>query len=292
MPVQKRFAFTLVELLVVIAIIGVLVALLLPAVQAAREAARRTQCINNLHQLGIAIHAYHDSLQVMPPAFIADPTKGWTPSWAWTSLILPQIEQKPMHDALGVTTQQFGGGAAFALPTPETQTVLKSYICPSDIGPKLNHRKGDHAKSNYRALHGNVSSPTVSMATIGDSNGTIIANCNFSMGKVTDGLSSTLVAGETTLDWDPSNGKKGAIWAGMRGLDSTGLHISDIVWWLNDEPDWKINGTGEQAFGSRHPSGASFLFGDGATKFIQDSIEGETLKRLVARDDGEVVGNF
>src|SRR5689334_23469471 len=89
---RKRTTFTLVELLVVIAIIGVLVALLLPAVQAAREAARASQCKNNLKQLGIALHNYHDVMRVLPPGWIADKPEG-VPGWGWASLVMRYMEQ-------------------------------------------------------------------------------------------------------------------------------------------------------------------------------------------------------
>lgn len=287
---KLRRAFTLVELLVVIGIIGVLVALLLPAVQRAREASRRTECSNKLHQLGLAIHNYHDLHLKIPPAFFIDPA-AWKPSWAWTSLILPQMELQSLHDALDVTGSPFGGGVAFAPATPESQTPVPAYVCPTDPGPRLNHRKGDHGKSNYRAVLGNVTTPSATIAILTSTNGTIIANSVLMLSNVTDGLSNTIVIGECRLD-PGAAGKKGAIWVGMRGLDSSGLHISDIIWWLNDEPDWKINGLGEQAFGSRHAAGASFLMGDGAVRFVFDTIDGTTLKALVSREDGETPGEF
>ena len=94
-------AFTLIELLVVIAIIAVLIALLLPAVQAAREAARRVQCANNLKQIGLALHGYHDVWQTFPPAYLARPVTGLElgAGWAWGTLILPYSEQRPVYDA-------------------------------------------------------------------------------------------------------------------------------------------------------------------------------------------------
>src|SRR5688500_14607520 len=107
---KRKFGFTLVELLVVIAIIGVLVALLLPAVQAAREAARRMACSNNLRQIGIGLHNYHDTYKTFPPAISY--WGPWVPqgqmpnreAWAWSVLLLPFVEQSPLHDQLRVTT--------------------------------------------------------------------------------------------------------------------------------------------------------------------------------------------
>src|SRR5437868_1890332 len=96
---SRRHAFTLVELLVVIAIIGVLVALLLPAVQMAREAARMTQCKNNLRQIGIAIHNRHNSHGALPPGWTADQPEG-TPGWGWASELLPQLEQGNLYQSI------------------------------------------------------------------------------------------------------------------------------------------------------------------------------------------------
>lgn len=124
-----RRGFTLVELLVVIAIIGVLVALLLPAVQAARESARRTQCGNNLKQLGLAVHNYHDSFNYFPPGGVSYGACCATPTYqTWSLAILPHMEQKPLYDRYD-----------FNLPNEDpvnhavVQTFLKSQICPSDL---------------------------------------------------------------------------------------------------------------------------------------------------------------
>ena len=144
---RRRMAFTLVELLVVIAIIGVLVGLLLPAVQAAREAARRTQCINNLKNLGLALHNYHDSNKHFPPGFeLAD---YFVPTWGWTYYTLPQLEQAGLHDLLARGTNSrnrtlaevFADAAAKGgLSSPEAialQTQMPIFRCPSDSTPPL-----------------------------------------------------------------------------------------------------------------------------------------------------------
>ena len=103
---RVRTAFTLVELLVVIAIIGILVALLLPAIQAAREAARRTQCVNNLKQIGLGLQNYHDTYKTFPPGILYwQPGGGANQMWGWSALILPQVEQTQLHDQMGVTTR-------------------------------------------------------------------------------------------------------------------------------------------------------------------------------------------
>jgi prepilin-type processing-associated H-X9-DG protein len=264
---------------------------LLPAVQAARESARSTQCKNNLRQIGIALHHYHDVRNVFPPAFLAKSDR-WRPSWTWTSFLLPHLEQGGLYDDLRIETSKFGGAVDFASnPTPATQTVLGVFLCPSCTGDELNHRKSQHAKSNYRAVMGNVSLPRTNYPVLTRQNGAFYTNSTISIARITDGSSNTIAAGECLLE---SGGydKKGAIWTGMRGEKDHILYISDTMWWLNSEALWKINGGGQQAFSSRHPGGAHFMLADGSVRFIQDSIDGATLEGLAARNDGRVLGDF
>jgi prepilin-type N-terminal cleavage/methylation domain-containing protein/prepilin-type processing-associated H-X9-DG protein len=157
---SRRSGFTLIELLVVIAIIGVLISLLLPAVQKVREAANRTQCLNNMKQIGLALHNYHDTYKRFPPAFDSGfrpwrpaPNTGWTPYWSWMAMILPFIEQDnlwnlatkwasqdPTEAVFPPTTYFFwpwgdfwSNWATTKTPNPALATVVKTYICPSEI---------------------------------------------------------------------------------------------------------------------------------------------------------------
>ena len=288
---SRRQAFSLVELLVVIAVIAILVSLLLPAVQAARGSARAVQCKNHLRQIGLALHNYHDIHGGFPPAFLGE-ASGWRPSWTWTTFLLPHLEQSGLFDDLQVTSAEFGGGAAFAdAPSPATQTVLSVYTCPSDIGPDWNHRKSDHAKLSYHGVLGNETQLISSHPALIRQNGLFFVNSHVSVTGVTDGSSHTLAVGECRLDSGPA-GKRGAIWAGMRGASNNTLWLSDTVWWANAEPDWLINGPGEQAFSSHHPGGAHFVFADGSVRLVAETIEGDTLARLAARNDGEPLGDF
>ncbi|HRX78605.1 MAG TPA: DUF1559 domain-containing protein, partial [Pirellulaceae bacterium] len=135
--------FTLVELLVVIAIIGILVALLLPAVQAAREAARRMQCGNNLKQIGLSMHNYHDTYKTLPPGYLMKRTSPTVclpnlNSWGWGALLLPFMEQSPLHDKLKVgDISIFQAGATPAL-LAAMNVSINSYRCPSDVAPDTN----------------------------------------------------------------------------------------------------------------------------------------------------------
>ncbi len=287
----RRSAFSLVELLVVIAIIAILCALLLPAVQAARESARAAQCKSNLRQIGLALHQHHDTFGSFPAAFLGRPDR-WYSSRTWTVSVLPYLEQAALFDELDRSPAPFDEQTPWAdQPTATTRKTLSVYTCPSDTGPDWNHRKSHHAKSNYRGILGNETQLICSYPTLIDQLGLMYVNSHVSLSEVTDGSSHTLAAGECRLD-PGDEGKRGAIWAGMRGWADETLWLSDTVWWLNAEPDWLLNGPGEQAFSSRHPGGVHFVFVDGAVQLIADTIDGRTLECLAARNDGEPIRDF
>ncbi|MDZ7619309.1 MAG: DUF1559 domain-containing protein, partial [Patescibacteria group bacterium] len=245
------------ELLVVITIIGILIALLLPAVQAAREAARSLQCKNNLKQIGLAFHSYHQSLRTFPPAFIpigSDRERGW----GWGSFILPYIEQQPLYDSIGVAN-----GGKMPVPTADNglQATIAAYICPSDqfspTGTLFNHAYG---KSNYTISEG-ISYSTSPMTRIED---------------IRDGTSNTMLVGERdAVD------QVAAIWPGFS-------HTSAAV---NFRCTWPIgtrlqrDSSGElvyklgvdlcrrHALTSVHPGGVNVVFCDGSVRFLSANIE-------------------
>jgi prepilin-type N-terminal cleavage/methylation domain-containing protein/prepilin-type processing-associated H-X9-DG protein len=301
-----RTAFTLVELLVVIAIIGVLVALLLPAVQAARESARRTQCTNNLKQIGIALHNYSDTLRTLPPGSI------WYSSAAPANAnnrgpillhILPFIEQQPLYDKFDLSQppdgQTLPGGALLAA------TMIKTYTCPSDKNFNLLNGRAIH---NYTASSGPTAHSDNSACSCSawsswnayslgpygnatDFAGPFIRMARgVRMGEVTDGLSTTIFFGEVRRDcsahvrtgWLSSNN--------ANGLTSTLIPIN-----TNTCDDTAANGcqrpcnwSTELGFKSLHPSGANFLFGDGAVRFVSQNIDHDNYQALGGKSDGRV----
>lgn len=177
---RRRVGFTLIELLVVIAIIAILIALLLPAVQQAREAARRTQCRNNLKQLGLALHNYHDVHSRFPPGFVSqfdvntidDITSSEPGMFAWGALILPYVEQGNLYESLDpggqfTLDQKLADPTTFPNFKAALQTPLSVFRCPSDSGPPLNDFRPEHPESEqtggfyHRMVWDNVSPDSV-----------------------------------------------------------------------------------------------------------------------------------
>jgi len=193
---KRRRGFTLIELLVVIAIIGVLVALLLPAVQSAREAARRSQCINNLKQMGLALHNYESAIGSFPPGAGGQPSvvgggsAGWG-EWSAHSMMLPYLEQKPIYDAINfmfVGTHDRGG----ELNRTVWVTRINSFLCPSD---------GNAGRSNINNYHGCVGTSTYdgwgSPGGPRQTTGIFTKYLVYGIRDVTDGTSSTIAFSET-----------------------------------------------------------------------------------------------
>jgi prepilin-type N-terminal cleavage/methylation domain-containing protein/prepilin-type processing-associated H-X9-DG protein len=278
---STRLAFTLIELLVVIAIIGVLIGLLLPAVQKVRAAANRIKCANNLKQMGLAMHNYVGTLECFPPAYQAAGTNG---GWGWGTFILPYMEQQALCNALNPMNNAFGQGTNPGTPDANTQLPLSLYRCPADTGPALNSQKFNFATSSYRAVVG-TSYPGDPYVPLTDYGGIMFQNSRTRMSDILDGTSNTLLIGECLLLDDGT--KNGAIWAGMAGSVGTTEYVSSVMWWL-DVPPYNVNGTGIQAFSSGHPGGANFVFADGSVRFFPDSADITTLRWMAGRNDGVV----
>ncbi|GAA4420954.1 DUF1559 domain-containing protein [Bremerella cremea] len=282
---RSRSAFTLVELLVVIAIIGILIALLLPAVQQAREAGRRMQCQNNFKQMGLALHNYHDVFGGLPAAYYRDPDY-YNRGWGWGSMILPQLEQENLYNVMEVAHERIPRD-----PNVNTQTVLNAFRCPSDTGPDLNPERNDQGMSNYVAVQGADSAGGYRSSSddLGDYGGFMFQVSHIKFRDATDGLSNSLVVGERSY-WNkaPERPWLGAQWVGV--TYNAGYAGVMRCLWNND--DYQLNGEASWAFASNHPGGVQFLLGDGAVKFLPETIDGTTLIRLAQRNDGEVIGSF
>jgi prepilin-type N-terminal cleavage/methylation domain-containing protein/prepilin-type processing-associated H-X9-DG protein len=298
--------FTLVELLVVIAIIGILVGLLLPAVQAAREAARRMQCSNNLKQLGLAIHNYHDAHKTFPSGYIR--TSGGA-GWGWGALSLPFIEQQAMNEQLQVTRANLDT----VLSSPPAnmaalmQTPISSFLCPSDTGYDGNFilplsPRGRNAYnpggiqasvSNYKGSAGVLSPqhvPSGSGAVPRDSRGVFFGNGKVRVADVSDGTSNTIAIGEAD-----TRIRRSGSWVGIRS-GNTLAHSSVyfVVSWAgarlnqpgvapfpphgnsgspDSNPGLNTPPGANQGFGSLHAGGANFCLADGSVHFISQDIE-------------------
>ena len=295
----------------VIAIIGILVALLLPAVQAAREAARRTQCINNLKQIGIASHLYHDAKKAFPPGICVpignasgqvfpsscpggsangcppQPIVGkWGSSLTW---ILPYMELGPLYSSLDLSQREYAsctGASSFGA------TVISGYICPSDEATnKVMVYTGTYyfGINSYFSNAGTKSWPITS-ATF---NGVVFYNSHVKVSAITDGTSHTLLVGERSSDdptWNqatPLADYRGWAWNSYNsGQDSLG----DTAWPLNSKAILIGADPRKTNFGSNHPGGANFIFCDGSSQFLTLESSGDliTLQRLSMRADGDV----
>ncbi len=287
----RRRAFTLIELLVVIAIIAILIGLLLPAVQKVREAAARSTCSNNLHQMMLGLHSYHDATGALPPAF-KTPSNFYS-GWGWSAFLLPYLEQGPLYDQMNVSENTYFGGNVYTCtpanvtPTGTSQLKLKVFRCPADTGPDQNNLRQNHGLSNYRAVAGPYTYPFITVGQ--DFGGVMWHNSKVKLTDITDGTSNTLASGECMFD--EQKGKSACIWAGMTGFTSSGsVRISDVMWWV-DEATATVNGPAEQAFSSRHPNGAMFGFCDGSVRFFRNGGDPNTVRFLAGRGDGVVVAN-
>jgi prepilin-type N-terminal cleavage/methylation domain-containing protein len=277
---RQRHAFTLIEILVVIALIAVLIGLLLPAVQKAREAASRISCANNLKQLSLALHTYASDRNQFPPGYKAPK---FDAGWGWGAYLLPYLEQSALQNALGVHTRIFGDGRNPVPPTELSQTRLSVFICPNDTGPDLNTIKRNHGKSNYRGVCG----PSIPLYFIPDTDygGVLFQNSQIRIIDIADGTSNTLALGECMLD--EATNKVAALWVGMDSSSTGQVFVSDVFWSV-DNGDFRINGPGPQAFSSRHPEGAFFGFCDGSVRFMRDTVDVRKIQILAGRSDGEI----
>ena len=264
---SKRLAFTLVELLVAIAIIGILIALLLPAVQAARESARRMSCNNNLHQIGVGMHNYHNALGCFPVGGIEhrwminpDTGKPFGPTGrqlAWSAFLLSYVEQSTIYDKIDFSkafdASENADAAAY---------VISLYICPTV--PRDKHTYEGRGVIDYGGIYGErITSPN------DPPKGVMLYGIEVRIVDITDGTSNTVMVSEDS-NWDD-------------GQWINGLNLFDQAFAINQAPAF------ENDIRSKHSGGANGLFCDGSVRFLEEAMELEVLAAICTRAGEEVI---
>jgi prepilin-type N-terminal cleavage/methylation domain-containing protein len=282
-----RKGFTLIELLVVIAIIGVLIGMLVPAVQAVRESANRTQCANNLRQMGLALHSYHDARKHLPaPRGTHTPTPLFTEFRGWMCEILPYIEQENLAASMYTNPWYNGFFATFNTPVP-------TYLCPADPRDLYNIPSGNGAVTSYLGVTG--SDNDINIQVNGPTNGIFnISSPGIRLTEITDGTSNTLMLGERPPTANLFEGWWGA--SDYDNLLSTRQLYGDLFGASGcvipglfgpGSSDGPCNGDGNH-FWSYHGTGANWVFGDASVRFLPYSASALAIP-MGSRNGGEVV---
>lgn len=307
---RTRPGFTLVELLVVIAIIGILVGLLLPAVQAAREAARRMQCANNIRQMGIACHTYESAMRALPKGGAGAVSltnfsirNRWRLSWG--AALLPHIEQGPLFHRLD-QAQPF----IHANNEPAGGTLVTTYLCPSAPKTEMLRSNGDalnspavYARTDYAGNYGerglrcfpNSNCQNHYGDPSGGGRGTLLIGNDpeVRMRDITDGTSQTVLLGEAPEGLH-------SIWIGHKNVFDQSAPVSARIEassvWQPCLPPFKSR-RGDfcdfgQEFHSYHTGGANFLLADGSAHFLATTVDVKVYAALLSRSGGEVIGEL
>ncbi|MBC8355531.1 MAG: DUF1559 domain-containing protein [Planctomycetes bacterium] len=305
---MNRRGFTLVELLVVIAIIGILVALLLPAVQAARESARRMSCSNNVKQIVLAMHNYHDSYRVFPSGSLQPIPTSF--SWGYLALTMPFFEQSASHDTIDFGEQHCGSHIKALQSSGNgdpSSALIKLFVCPTDphsdqsllsgpTGPlPVSGDVGVLFPASYLAMGGsndpNVTGTFLGCVAAGTSttlpragNGMLFLNSDTRFASVTDGTSVTIMIGERGIPEDLGWG-----WPICGGWECEHYVSSTLGLSKGNNDPYFIQA---QHLWSWHPGGAYVGLTDGSVRFLSYTIDYNTYLALSTRAGGEVVGDY
>ncbi len=324
MRVRGKSGFTLVELLVVIAVIGILVALLLPAVQAAREAARRMSCTNNLKQMSLALHNYHDTYRVFPPSGIY-PRGATGDGWSFQARLLPFLEQANLQDLID-------WNLSYAAQTAVARTRVPTYLCPSET---KDYERPDGAITHYPLNYGvNVGTWFVYDPNNGQyGNGLTGPNAQTNMASLIDGTSNTLALAEVKA-WSPylrDGGNPNAVGAPIPATTAATVAYGGSFKNNSGHTEWvdgRVHQTGvtgtfppntlfaytdagvvyDVDFNSSregkttnqityavvtarsyHPAGVNVALADGSSRFVAETIDLNVWRGYATRDGGEVV---
>jgi len=301
---RKSGAFTLVELLVVIAIIGILIALLLPAIQSAREAARRSQCASNLKQIGVAMHSYELGRKRLPPGAVWSSNPKGVRQGSILIFLLPFVEQKVLYDGFDLTAKSVDNAAFPGTSDKIGSHQVSTFVCPSDDHDSLAYGKALH---NYSASRGptavfdnpacscSIPWANLSMAPLDDKRkyagpftrmGTATR-----LSEITDGLAKTIFVGEVRPSCSEHATNGWATTNNGNGYCTTLIPINFDTCDPNaaDPCHRPCNWNTEVGFKSAHSRGAQFLFGDGSVHFLPESIDHQTYQYLGAKADGREV---
>lgn len=297
----RRRGFTLIEVLVVVTIITILVALLLPAVQSARAAARRTQNRNNLKQIGIALHNYHDVNQVFPPGWVGvaqggDADVEGSNGACWATMILPFLEQNNLYER-------------FDLRLPITDPVnldialdanIPTYRNPGDSGKRVfmlneedppNNPLVELPTSNYVGSFGNTELEDCEGQPLGftcQGNGIFFHNSRVRMGDISDGTSNTYMVGDRRSD-NTQEPEWYSTWLGVAaGGEEAIARVLGVADHVPNSPEQHL----DDFHGALGEPGAYFLFGDGRVRLIAETIDETLYKNLASRRGGEVHDDF
>ncbi|MBL8850460.1 MAG: DUF1559 domain-containing protein [Planctomycetaceae bacterium] len=298
-----RRGFTLIELLVVIAIIGILVALLLPAVQQARESARQTTCRNNLKQVGIALHNYHSAHGLFPPSSTSDVEQG---GWivvpkgrhihSWSSLLLPYIDQQTLHNQFN-----FNLSSMDPVNLPLAEMLPEVFRCPSYAGPRFSRDENYTRFSERCAITNYAAMGASDVGHIYGQNsqllapdGTMFPLSHTQLNDVTDGTGQTVLICETREEkmmvW--TDGGTAALVArpydagNPPGYGARRVSLNHRPYFIYENP------SSEYGPSSQHPGGAMHLLVDGSVRFISEDIGEREYVALATRSNGDFVEAF